>query len=484
MKKTLIIQVNILLVAYLLLLSTSCHIPAKIIQPEKSANLPTSYFQNTTDTSSIASTPWKSFFTDPILQQLIDTAIVNNIDILSNDQLVNIAHTNLRISKALTLPTLDAVLNTQVDRYAFYTMNGIGNFDLNKSNNISPNMRIPNAVPDVFIGLRSQWEIDMWGKMKNLKKAALSRYLSSVQGKLFLQTNIVADVANYYYELLGLDVEIEVVKKNIQFQQTALDIVKAQKEGGRATELAVLQFQALLHKTKGIEYGIRQQIAETENKLNLLLGRYPQPIKRGTSLSNLYLPQNIKTGIPANLLYNRPDVGRAIHELTGMYADVAAARALFFPAFNITPYIGFQGFRLPAIFDAQSIATGIAANFVGPLFNKRKIKGNYNVTIAQTKQALLNYTKTLQTAVMEVQTNMQSIQNLQQQYSFKQQEVKELTTAIETANDLYSNGFANYLEVITAQKSLVEAEIELTLLKKVQFQATVNLYRATGGGWR
>ena len=179
----------------------------------------------------------------------------------------------------------------------------------------------------------------------------------------------------------------------------------------------------------------------------------------------------------------RPDVSRAMYELTAAYRDVTAARAMYYPAFNITPYIGFQGFRLPAFLNAQSIAVGIAGNIVAPIFNRRRVRGNYRISEAQAKQSWLAYNKTMQTAVMEVQTNLQGISNLASQYALKQLEVKELNTAIGTANDLYANGYANYLEVITAQKSLVDAEIELTLMKKVEFQTLVALYRASGGGW-
>ena len=484
MFKILLIKKYTLCSTLIVLILTACNIPKQLTQPVVMKGLPATYLQASADSNSIAETPWKLFFTDTVLQQLIDTALTKNLDLQYTDQQVKIAGTYLGMAKALTLPTLEAVINTQVDRYAFYTMNGIGNFDLNKSNNITKDMRIPNAVPDLMMGLRSQWEIDVWGKLRSMKKAALSRYLSSVQGKLFLQTNIVSEVAYRYYELLGLDFEIDIVKKNILLQQNALEIVKAQKLGGRATELAVLQFEALVYKTKAIEYGVRQQIAETENRLNILLGRYPQPIQRGQGLMQLNLPVNVKSGVPANLLLMRPDVNRAMYDLTAAYQDVAAARAMYYPAFNITSYIGFQGFRLPAFLNAQSIAAGIAGNIAAPIFNRKKVRGNYSISEAQAKQTWLGYNKTMQTAVMEVQTSLQGINNLASQYALKQQEVKELATAIGTANDLYANGYANYLEVITAQKSLVDAEIELTLMKKVQFQTIVALYRASGGGWR
>lgn len=466
------------------LLLTACNIPKKIAPPAVINPMPATYPGSAADTNTLAAKPWKDFFADTVLQQLIDTALKNNLGLAGANEQINIAAAYFTMSKAQTLPSLEAVINMQADRYAFYTMNGIGNYDLNKSNNITADMRIPQLVPDVMMGFRSQWEIDVWGKLKQMKKSAFEKYLSTIQGKLFLQTNIVAEVAHRYYELLGLDFEIDIVQKNILLQQNALEIVKAQKLGGRATELAVRQFEALVFKTKSIEYSVRQQIAETENRLNLLLGRYPQSIQRGKGLMQLSLPANIKAGIPADLLLLRPDISQAMHELTAAYLDVGAARAMYYPAFTITPYIGFQGFRLPAFFDVQSIAAGIAGNMTAPIFNRKKVRGNYTINLAMARQKWLDYNKSMQTGVMEVQTSLQGINNLAIQYDLKQQEVKELTTAIGTANDLYANGYANYLEVITAQKSLVDAEIELTLMKKVQFQNLVALYRALGGGWK
>ncbi len=484
MCKNLLLKKYSIAVAGAIVLFTSCNVPQKIIQPENISRMPASYRDADADSNSIAAQPWKTFFADSMLQKLIDTALANNPDLLSAEQQVNIAGTYVSMSKALTMPSLDGVINMQADRYAFYTMNGVGNADLNKSSNITPDMRIPDVVPDYLVGVRSQWEIDVWGKLRNMKKSAASRYLATVQGKLFLQTNLVAEVAYLYYELLGLDYEIEVVRKNIMLQEQALELVKAQKLGGRATELAVLQFEAQTKRTGGIEFAVKQQITVTENQLNRLLGRYPQKIIRGPLLMNLVIPGKISAGIPSNLLLNRPDVHAAMHELTASYADVAVARAMYFPSFIISPYIGLQGFRLPAFFNATSIATGIAGNITGPIFNRRKIRGQYRINEAQAKQAWLNYNKSLQTAVMEVQNNLQGIVNLNNQFILKEGEVSSLSTAIGTANDLYTNGYANYLEVITAQKSLLDAEIELTLLKKVQLQIMVGLYRSAGGGYR
>jgi len=484
MRKNLMIKKYYTAITCAILLLAGCNIPKKITQPNNISRIPEVYQQATLDSNSIATQSWKSFFADSVLQQLIDTALAFNPDLLSAAQQVNIAGTYVSMSKALTMPALDAVINLQADRYAFYTMNGVGNADLNKSSNITPDMRIPNVVPDFLIGLRSQWEIDVWGKLRNMKKSAAARYLSTVQAKRFLQTNLVAEVAYQYYELIGLDYEIEIVRKNIQLQEQALEIVRAQKLGGRATELAVLQFEAQTKRTRGIEFAVKQQIAESENRINMLLGRYPQQIKRGSSLMELTIPGKISTGIPANLLLNRPDVNAAMHDLTAAYADVAAARAMYYPSFTISPFIGFQGFRLASFFDATSIAAGIAGNITGPIFNKRRIRGQYSINEAQAKQAWLNYNKSMQTAVMEVQNSLQGFTNLASQFNLKQGEVSSLSAAIGTANDLYTNGYANYLEVITAQKSLLDAEIELTLMKKVQLQTMVALYRSAGGGYQ
>lgn len=441
-------------------------------------------FKTVGDTSSIANLSWKQFFTDKYLVALIDTAIRNNPDLYIALQRIEVARSQLFLRKAAFLPSLNGVIAAGADRFGDYTMNGVGNFDTNLSPNIKEDQKIPrHPTPDYFVGLRSNWEIDLWGKLKNQKKSAAARLLATEKGRQFAVTNIVTMVAELYYELLALDNELEIVRKNIVLQQEALEVVKVQKEGGRATELAVQQFSAQLLNTRAIEFNIRLRMVGIENELNELLGRYPQHITRDTAIMQQELPPATQVGNPSFLLIKRPDIVQAEYELTAAKADVEAARAAFLPSLNLTPYAGFHSFKAGLLFDPASIAAGLAADLAAPIINRRVIKGNFSISSAQRNEAVYNYQKALLVGYKEVVTSLGNIENTRQAFDLKQLEVRELSDAVTTARELYLAGYATYLEVITAQKGVLEAELQLTENKKQLFQATIRLYRSLGGGW-
>jgi len=461
---------------------SSCKV-AKPVDMPAVKNLPDS-FPATKDTISIASISWRNFFTDKYLAALIDTALKNNPDLYIAIQRIEIAKAQVAISKGALLPSLNAVVSSAVDKYGDYTMNGVGNYDTNLSQNINSKQKIPTSLtPDLFIGFRSNWEIDMWGKLKNEKQAAIAQLLATEKGRQFAVTAVVAEVASLYYDLLALDNELDIIRKNVLLQEAALDVVKVQKEGGRATELAVQQFAAQLLNTKAIEFSVKQEIVQAQNQLNLVCGRYPQSIERDTSIMLQQLPASIQAGLPSSLLVHRPDIQQAEFELEAANANVMAARKAFMPSLNLTPYIGLNAFKPNVLFNSGSVAYGALAGLTAPIFNQNKIKAGYAIANAQNKEAIYNYQKVLLNSFSEVVTTLNSIENGSQSYQLKEQEVKELTNAVVTAKELYLTGYANYLEVISAQKGVLEAELQLTGNKKQLFQSMINLYRSLGGGW-
>jgi len=460
----------------------SCRM-AKPVQLPAIKSLPDS-FTVATDTHSIANLSWKQFFTDSRLVALIDSALHNNPDLFIANQRIEVAKAQLYMRRAAFYPSLNGVIGANADKFGDYTMNGVGNFDTNLSPNIKDDQRIPTSLtPDFFIGLRSSWEIDVWGKLKNQKKAAISRLLATEKGRHVVVTDIVATVASFYYELLALNTELSIVHKNVVLQQEALEVVNVQKEGGRATQLAVQQFTARLLNTKGIEYNIRQEIVEVENQLNVILGRYPQHFAKDTTLLYQQLPVVILSGKPSQLLIRRPDIRQAEFELEAIKADIKAARAAFLPSLNLSPYVGYNAFKAGLLFNPGSLVYGAAAGLTAPLLARRQLKGEYNIAGAQNIEAVYNYQKVLLSGFSEVVTNIRKIENNTSLFNLKKEEVNELTNAVATARELYLAGYANYLEVITAQKGVLEAEIQLTENKKQLFQAHIALYRSLGGGW-
>lgn len=459
----------------------ACSVPKPVTV--KNTQVVPATFNSSADTMSAGNIQWDHFFTDSNLVHLINTALHNNLDMGMALQRVMVAKANILYAKGAMLPTVNLVASGGVERYGDYTMNGVGNYDTDLSPNISKDQHIPSPTTDVFLGLRSQWEIDVWGKLKNKKKAAYADYMASSSGRLWVTTQVVAEVANLYYELLAQDNNMRIIKRNIELQQKAFEIVQTQKEGGRATELAVQQFKAQLLHTKSFEFEINQSINRIENEINMLLGRFPQAVVRDTSILAQSLPQTLTAGVPAGLLTRRADVQQAEWQLRATQANTEAARKAFLPSVTITPYAGVNAFNFSLLFKPGSLVFGVLGGLSQPLFNQQQLKADFGVANAQQTSALYAYQKNVLQAFGEVATTLQAIDNYKQYYKLKEDEAKALGNAVVNANDLYLTGAASYLEVITAQKGVLDAQLEEISGKKALLLATVDLYRSLGGGW-
>jgi outer membrane protein TolC len=306
-----------------------------------------------------------------------------------------------------------------------------------------------------------------------------------MEGKNFVLTNLVAEVANSYYELLALDNQLEIVQQNIGLQKNALDIVKVQKEAARATELAVQKFEAEVLKSQSMEFDIRQQIKETENRINFLLARYPQPIPRDKKEFLDLVPAAVQAGLPSQLLANRPDIRQAELELAAAKLDVKAARAEFYPSLGISASLGFQAFKPTyLLMFPESLLYSLAGDLAGPLINRNAIKAEFANANARQLQALYNYERSILNAYLEVSTQLSKIDNLGKSYDLKSKEVNALTRSIDLAGDLFKSARADYFEVLMTQRDALESKLELIETKKEQLNAVINIYRDLGGGWQ
>lgn len=465
-----------------LLFVTGCKVAQPVALPA-AAPVPATLHPQQQDSSSIADLSWKQFFTDPLLQSLIDTALQHNPDLQIAMQRIETSNALLLSAKNAALPSVNVIVSGGIDKYGDYTMNGVGNYDTNLSPNISGNQKIPYPVtPDFFLGLRSNWEIDVWHKLKSRKKSALAQLAASQQNKQLITTILVSQIAGYYYQLMALDHQRSVIRRNTRLQEDALEVVKAQKEGGRATQLAVQQMEAQLYNTRTFEFSIRRDIAQAENQVNYLLGRFPQPIARDSGFMQRALPAPVSAGLPSALLLRRPDIREAEWQLEAAKADVAAARAAFMPSFQITPYAGLNAFKAALLFNGPSFTYGILGSLTAPLFNQKQIKANYLLSTARNKEAWYQYQKTILNSFREVGTTIEQLENTRELYQLKQKQVAALREAVASSRDLYVAGYASYLEVITAQKGVLDAELELNEARKNQFLYLIDLYRALGGG--
>ena len=461
------------------LVYASCKIP-KELQVNNSKETPSS-FVDSKDTVNSAQINWREFFVDKNLVSLIDTAIKNNPDVLMTLQEIEVARNRVLSRDALLSPSISAGGGLGVEKVGRYTSQGAGD----ASAEIIPGKIVPEHLTDFLIGFHASWEADIWGKIRSSKKAAFTRYLGSVEGKNFVITNLVAEVANSYYELLSLDNQLEIIRETIQLQKNQLEIVKVQKEASVVTELAVKQFEAQVFNSQGLEFELLQRIAENENKINFLLGRFSQKIIRDKSTFSTQMPAKIKVGIPSQLLVNRPDIKQAELELLATKCDARAARLEFYPSLDITSSMGFQAFK-PSYLQRtpQSLLYSLVSDLAGPIVNRKAITAEFNTANALQVEALYNYQKTILNGFAEVSNELSNINNLEKVYNLKSKEVDVLITSIDISNDLFKSARANYLEVLMAQRDALESKLELVEAKKRQFNSITNIYKALGGGWK
>ena len=458
---------------------TACKLP-EVAQRAENKNVPAS-FNDSQDTVSTAGIQWRNFFTDPNLINLIDTALKNNQELNITLQDIEIAKNEIKAKKGELLPSVTYGAGAGFDKVGRYTSSGAGD----ASTEITPGKKVPEVLPDYHFGLQANWEADIWHKLRNSKKAAISHYLSTVEGKNFVITNLIAEVANSYYELLAADNQLETVKKNIELQRNALELMKIQKQASRVNELAVRKFEAEVLSSKSLEFDIQQNITETENKINFLLGRYPQPIVRDKSNFTDLVPPTVQTGLPSQLLANRPDIKQAEYELAAAKLDVKVAKAQFYPSLGISAAIGYQAFNPSYLLRTpESLIYSLAGDLAGPLINKNAIKAEYLTANAKQLQAVFDYEKTILNGYIEVANQLSKISNLQKSYDLKSKQVAALTQSIDISNDLFKSARADYFEVLMTQRDALQSKLELIETKKQQLNAVVDIYHALGGGWK
>jgi hypothetical protein len=469
---------KIALVAVVIAGLSSC-IPTANLTQTTPAVMPNSYTGNTDSTNS-AKNSWRNFFTDTYLVSLIDTAIKNNPEANITLQEIIIASNEVKMRKGAIFPQVNVNAYSALDKSARFTSEGAGN----ASTDMEPGKPVPEPLGDLSIGFQTRWEIDIWHKLQNSRKSAAERYLASVEGRNFVITNLVAEIANSYYELLALDNQLKIVREAIDLQKRELEIVKVQKEAEIATELAIKQFEALLYYAQSMEYIILQQITENENRINFLLGRYPQTIQRSSSLFTEMKPSTLNAGTPSQLITNRPDIRQAEHEMKAAGLDVKVAKAEFLPSLEEEGGFGYRAYRSGLLFSTpESMMYSILGGLTAPIFNRSAIKAEYLNANARQLQTVYAYQSTLLNGFREVSNQLSNINNLEISYNLKSKQVTTLNQSIDIAHDLFQSARADYLEVLTAQREALDAKLELNETMKNRFAAMVDMYKALGGGW-
>ncbi|MBW4361576.1 TolC family protein [Flavobacterium taihuense] len=427
------------------------------------------------DTASIGDVEWKNFFTERDIIQLIDSAVVRNNDLQIATKNIEIAQYRFTQSKWGNVPQANLFVTANTN---------------NPSDNSFTGRTLDQAlgakhIDDFSTGVSLSWEADIWGKIKNQKKGAFASYLQSEEVKKALQTTIVANVSSGYYNLLMLDAQLEIAKKNVQLIDSTTTIIKLKFDAGQVTSLAIQQSEAQKLNAAQLVPLLEQNIAIQENALSVLTGSFPNSKKRSIALSTIEVKNNASIGIPSSLVSRRPDVKSAELALKNANATVGITKADLYPALRITAQGGLNSFESSNWFNIPASLFGtVAGGLTQPLLNNKKLKTQYNIAVAEREIAVLNFRQSVLVAVSEVSNALIRVEKLNQQQYFLQERVKTLHQAIKNSKMLFQNGMAEYLEVLSAQANLLQSELELADIKRAQLTANTELYRALGGGWR
>ena len=419
------------------------------------------------DSLTMANVSWRDMFTDPILQNHIEEGLQNNIDIRVALQQILYAEAYLKQGKAGYFPSITG--NASVTRQELSSNSQFGGFF--------------SSLDQYEISADLSWEADIWGKIRSQKRAYEASYLQSVAAHQAVKTTLISNIASTYYQLLSLDEQRKVTERTIENREKSLETNKALKEAGNITEVGVKQTEAQLYTAQALLVDINNQIRLLENTMSILLGKEPQDINRSV-LADQTIETELKTGVPAQLLRNRPDVIQAEYGLVNAFEMTNVARANFYPSLTLTATGGFQSLDLGELIDTNSLFATIVGGITQPIFQRRQIKTQYEASQAQQEQARLQFRQAFLTATKEVADALYNYEAASDKIEIKEKEYSAYETATNYSQELLDNGLANYLEVLTARENALNSRLDLINAKYSQLNSMVNLYEALGGGWQ
>lgn len=438
-------------------------------------------FSGDTGAENSALLPPIEFFDDPHLIGLIDQSLVGNLQLKTLAEDIQIANNEVLRRRGAYLPFLWLGSGASLDKLSDNTPVGA---DLSQI--VTPHGgNFPNPIPNFLVAGNISWQIDIWRQLRNARDSQGLRYLGTIDGRNYVVTRVVAQIAENYYSLLALDKQLETLDRTIALQEQSLVIAEARKQAARDTELAVQRFEAEVRKNQSEKLIVRQKIVETENGINYLVGRFPQPVERPSlDFFDLQLSA-LQIGVPSQLLQNRPDIRQAERELQASGLDIRVARANFFPKVFITAGVGYEAFNAKYLIQTpESLIYSVAGNMVAPLINRAAIKADYFNANAKQLQALYEYQRIILNAFTEVVNQVSKVKNYSESIDLKRQQLTSLETAVDVAGNLFQNARVEYIDVLFAQRDRNDARMVLIDTKREQLSAIVNAYQALGGGWQ
>lgn len=455
----------------------ACWIPN--LRPSETAPaVPETYNNAPATTENSVGLRIEDFFNDPILTKLIYDALAGNQDLKILAENIRIAENEILLRRGAYLPFMSFRAGVGTDRPSAYTREGAIDRDLR----IIPGKENPNPLPDFLLAADVTWQVDIWRKLRNARDAAIYRYLATAEGRNYVVTRLIAEIADNYYTLLALDKRLETLNEIIALQEKSLLLARAKKDAARGTELAVQRFQAEVQKNQSEKLIVQQDIIEAENRINFLAGRFPQKVERRTvEFFDLnFAPLNV--GVPSQLLLNRPDIRQAEQELQAAGLEVLVARAEFLPSLDITAGLGYRAFNPQYLFNPEAFMANAAGGLVAPVINRRAIAAAYKTANARQLQAVYDYQRTVINAFTEVMNQMSAADNYGKSLVLRKQQLDSLEASIQTATRLFENARAEYIEVLFAQRDYLDAKTAMIETKRQQLTAVVYTYQALGGG--
>lgn len=434
-----------------------------------SVTIPGGWRIESVDAKAVANTAWWEQFNDPVLNDLIVTALKENYDL-----------------KIATARVEEYVGRYWVGRSGFFPQIYAGGDAGRQRVTERAATPVPSYVKNpstLYEGYFSgSWEIDVWGRLRRLTEAAKADLLSTEEGRRAVILSLVTSVANAYVNLRNLDKQLEIAVSTVKLREESYKLFSLRYEGGVISELELSQVKSEYELALSRIPVIQKQIAQQENGIAVLLGMNPGPIPRGRTIDDLTLP-SVPAELPSDLLERRPDIRQAEQELIAANARIGAAKALYFPTISLTGIFGWASTDLSNLFSDPSTAWNWAGTFTAPIFTGGAITGNYRATQAIQQQALFNYQKAIQTAFKEVDDSLADQKGTREQLKAQGRQVEALKTYARVARLRFENGYTSYIEVLDAERSLFNAELEYAQIQGNLFQSLVNLYKAMGGGW-
>ncbi|SEO85893.1 efflux transporter outer membrane subunit [Mucilaginibacter sp. OK283] len=430
----------------------------------------------TADTSSIADIQWKNFFTDATLQKLIDSAIAKNYDMQIAVKNIDAAQLLFKQVKWNYVPEVALNVTASSSRPSDNSLNGLSIKQYGLST---------KHIEDYSANLALSWEADIWGKIRNQSRQALAEYLQTAEAKKAIQTNIVANVSQGYYNLLMLDAQLDIAKKNVKLNDSTIRIIRLQYDAGQVTLLAVQQAEAQQQAAAQLVPQFERNVAVQENALSILAGKLPDAIERNGTLNDVKFPETLTAGVPSAIISRRPDIRTQELALTIANAKVGITKSEMYPALRITASGGVNSFKASNWFNIPASLFGIVGgSVVTPLLEHKQLSTTYKVAQIDREKTVLQFRQSVLNAVGEVSDALVKIEKLKQEQAIAANRVKTLQQATTNASMLFKNGLANYLEVITAQGNVLQGELALATIKRDELSATAELYRSLGGGWK